>query len=156
MVFVNVGFKLLFLLSYSGSKPLSKVWYFIAFRHSWPMKKKLKVIASFATVSVVFVGFIVLFIRFMPATQEVTAFGERFASVQIGDTEAKVISLLGQPDAKEVEFRLGQKQGFENVYARAKASDSDFYLIWFKGIDVVFTIGINKNNGVRVRAYGGT
>jgi len=92
----------------------------------------------------------------MPETREVSDFDKKFGLVEIGDPETKVLSVLGQPDAKENEFRIGQKEGFETAYARAEASDSAYYLLWYKGIDVVFTVGINSKGQVSAKESGGT
>jgi hypothetical protein len=97
-----------------------------------------------------------LFIQILPEGQELIEFEKKFALVQIGDTEASVLSVLGQPDARENEFRLGQKKGFEEAYARANASDSAYYLLWFRGADVVFTFGIDDKGKVSVKESGGT
>jgi hypothetical protein len=87
---------------------------------------------------------------------EVRAFEKKFALVELGDPETKVIALLGEPDAKETVFRIGQLQGFEDAYARAGASGSSYYLVWTKGVDVVFSVGIDSRGTVRAKEYGGT
>ena len=87
----------------------------------------------------------------MPETKEVAEFQKKFDLVQIGDSETKVVSVLGTPEAKEKEFRLGQKEGFEVAYARAEANDSFCYLFWFKGFDVVFAVGINNKGKVSAK-----
>lgn len=87
---------------------------------------------------------------------EMRAFEKKFASVQLGDPETRVLALLDVPDAKETAFRIGQEQGFEEAYARAKASGSAYYLVWTRGIDVVFSVGIDPKGEVRAKEYGGT
>ncbi|MFH1618331.1 MAG: hypothetical protein ABIG11_00340 [bacterium] len=92
----------------------------------------------------------------MPDVKEVAEFGKKFKLVQIGDSEARVLSILGNPGDKEKEFHLGQKKGFEDAYARAEASDSAYYLFWFRGIDIVFAVGINNKGQVSSKESGGT
>jgi len=120
------------------------------------MKVTLKIIAGIIVVFAALLGLATLYVRNMPDVIEVAEFDEKFKLVQIGASEAKVLSILGNPDAKEKQFRLGQKEGFEDAYARAKASDSDYYLLWFRGIDVVFTVGINNKSQVSAKESGGT
>ena len=93
---------------------------------------------------------------FSGSMTELRAFEKKFASVDIGDSESKAIALLGPPDAKESAFRLGQERGYEESYARAAASRSAHYLVWSRGIDVVFSVGIDANGTVRLKEYGGT
>ena len=120
------------------------------------MKVTLKLIAALVVVVGVLAGLAALFVQGMPETREVSEFSEKFKLVQLGDPEAKTLSVLGKPDTKEKEFRLGQKKGFEDAYTRAEASDSAYYLLWFKGIDVVFTVGINNKGQVSAKESGGT
>jgi len=87
---------------------------------------------------------------------ELRAFERKFASVDIGDPETKVLALLGRPDAKESTFRIGQKGGHEDSYARAAASGSAYYLVWEKGVDIVFSVGVDSKGKVRAKEYGGT
>ena len=120
------------------------------------MKIVLKIIASIVVLFAVMLVVATLYVRSMPDVKEVSEFNDKFKLIQIGDPEEKVLLVLGNPDAKESEFRLGQKLGFEDAYARAEASDSVYYLLWFKGIDVVFSVGINDKGQVCVKESGGT
>jgi hypothetical protein len=120
------------------------------------MNVTIKILGSIVIVFGILTGIAVLLVQSMPETKEVSEFNKKFKVVQIGDSETKTISVLGNPDAKEKEFRIGQKQGFEDAYARAKASDSVYYLLWFRGIDVVFTVGINDKGYVSAKESGGT
>ena len=87
---------------------------------------------------------------------EARAFEKKFASVKLGDPESQALALLGNPDAKEATFRIGQEQGYEEAYARARASGSRYYLVWARGGDVVFSVGIDAQGRVRAKEYGGT
>jgi hypothetical protein len=120
------------------------------------MRLLLKITVGFFLVVAVLLGFATLYVWNMPETKELSEFEEKFESVQIGDPEAKALSILGEPALKEKEFRLGQMEGFEDAYARAKASDSEYYLLWLKGIDVVFSVGINNEGKVSAKGAGGT
>lgn len=120
------------------------------------MKDWLKVTGSVVVVAAVLGGILALFIQSLPDEKEVSDFQERYSLVELGDTEEKVLMALGEPNAKEKEFHLGQRRGFENAYERAEASGSEYYLFWHKGIDVVFAVGINGQGKVSVKEYGGT
>jgi hypothetical protein len=87
---------------------------------------------------------------------ELRAFEQKFAVVELGDPERKVLALLGPPDAKETTFRIGQRPGYEAAYARATATPSVYYLVWARGVDVVFSVGIDAQGRVRAKEYGGT
>jgi hypothetical protein len=95
-------------------------------------------------------------IYFSRPMRDVREFERRFALVKIGDSESKVVALLGEPDSREGRFRIGQEEGFEGAYARARASGSKRFLVWFKGVDVVFTVGLDEQGVVRAKEHGGT
>jgi hypothetical protein len=101
-------------------------------------------------------GLLALYFYNLPEMKEITEFNKKFDLVQMGDSESRVISILGKPDSKENEFRIGQKKGFEEAYSRAAVSNSKYYLMWSKGFDVVFTVGINNNGQVCIKKSGGT
>jgi hypothetical protein len=79
-----------------------------------------------------------------------------FKKVQAGMSEAQVVAALGIAGARTTEFRLGQYIGFEKEYARAAASGSVYYLLWYKGIDVVYAVGFDNDGRVTTKAFGGT
>jgi hypothetical protein len=118
--------------------------------------KILKIILVLFLCLVVFFGLFVWVVRYSASENEISEFKKKFDLVQIGDSEQKVLSVLGAPDSREIEFRIGQEIGFEEAYAKAKASDSEYYLIWNRGIDCVFTIGINSKGLVSLKELGGT
>jgi hypothetical protein len=120
------------------------------------VKVTFKVLAGIVVVFVVLAGLVALFIQVGSEVKEVAEFEKKFKLVQIGAPQASVLSVLGKPDAKENEFRIGQKEGFEDAYARAEASDSVYYLFWFRDIDVVFTVGIDSKGNVSAKECGGT
>lgn len=120
------------------------------------MKERLNVIVGTVTVVAIAVGILAPLIERLPSEKELSEFQKKYALVELGDREDEVLATLGEPIAKETDFRLGQRKGFENAYERAEASDSEYYLLWYKGIDVVFTVGINKQGNVSVKEYGGT
>jgi hypothetical protein len=120
------------------------------------VKVRFKVIAGIIVLCVALTGIVAVFIQGRVEVKEVAEFEKQFKLIQIGDPEVLVLSVLGKPDAKESQFRIGQKQGFEDAYAKAAVSDSVYYLLWFRGIDVVFTVGINNKGKVSVKEFGGT
>lgn len=83
-------------------------------------------------------------------------FQAAFKKIQAGMSEAEVVAGLGTPDEKSAQFRLGQYAGFEKEYARAADSGSSYYLIWNKGVDVVYTVGFDNAGRVTMKAGGGT
>jgi len=83
-------------------------------------------------------------------------FEMKFESITTGLTAQEVVQLLGEPDDSGVQFRLGQRNGFETEYAAAERSGSVHYLRWYKGIDIVFTVGFDPQDKVSFKASGGT
>jgi hypothetical protein len=83
-------------------------------------------------------------------------FHAAFSTVERGMLEAQVVAVLGPSDERTSEFRLGQYAGFEDEYARAARSGSSYYLLWNKGIDVVYAVGIDEDGRVTMKAVGGT
>jgi len=83
-------------------------------------------------------------------------FHSSFAKVQLGMSEADVLRLLGSPLEESNQFHLGQREGFEEEYARAAASGAKRFLIWRNGVDVVYAVGLNDGGSVVVASYGGT
>jgi hypothetical protein len=83
-------------------------------------------------------------------------FHARFEGIEIGMPESLVLSLLGSPDDHSSEFYLGQKEGFEEAYMRAAASGAINYVMWHRGIDLVYAIGFNKEGNAAVVESGGT
>jgi hypothetical protein len=83
-------------------------------------------------------------------------FHSKFSNIQPGMSEAQVVASVGAADERSAQFRLGQHGGFEKEYARAAASGSEYYLLWNKGIDVVYAVGFDKDGRVTMKAVGGT
>ncbi len=83
-------------------------------------------------------------------------FHAQFKQVRSGLTQSQVLALLGRPDAESDHFYLGQTKGFEPQYEAARLSGAKRYLIWRKGIDLVYAVGFNEQGQVVVASYGGT
>jgi hypothetical protein len=83
-------------------------------------------------------------------------FHSKFTKIRPGMSEAQVVAALGVADERAAQFRLGQYGGFEKEYARAAASGSTYYLLWNKGIDVVYAVGFDKDGRVTMKAVGRT
>ena len=83
-------------------------------------------------------------------------FGAEFATIEVGMTESAVIATLGAPDQRSETFYLGQRSGYDNSYRRAAQSDSDHYLVYNRGIDLVYSIGIGSSGTVTIKEVGGT
>ena len=84
------------------------------------------------------------------------SFTTTFEKVSPGLDEAQVLTLLGSPDDRGKEFRLGQFEGYEKEYQRASESSAKTYWFWFRGIDVVYTVGFDESGKVVIAEYGGT
>lgn len=82
--------------------------------------------------------------------------GRAFESISIGMTKAEVIKLMGNPESQSDEFRLGQYEGFEEEYKRARQSNAEYYFFWYGKIDYVYTVGFDKKDMVVIKASGGT
>lgn len=80
----------------------------------------------------------------------------QYESIQKGMTRQEVVSKMGKPSGEGVEFRLGQYEGYEDEYERAKQSNSKYYLFWYSGIDITYAIGFDSDNKVTIKAVGGT
>ena len=83
-------------------------------------------------------------------------FNPKFKTIASGAPRDRVVELLGRPDEESAKFRLGQREGYEREYELAENSDSHYYLIWYKGIDVVYAVGFDREDRVTIRAVGGT
>jgi hypothetical protein len=83
-------------------------------------------------------------------------FHSSFRTLQTGMSEAQVVAALGAADKRSPEFQLGQPGDFEKEYARAAVIGSSYYLLWSKGIDVVYTVGFDKDGRMTMKAVGGT
>jgi len=84
------------------------------------------------------------------------AFHARFERVVVGHTEQQVFAALGPPDHVAERFRLGQRGGFEAEYEAARVSGATRFLVWRRGIDVSFVVGLDPGGRVVVKAVGGT
>ena len=104
---------------------------------------------------------VVLLILAMITDRLITAsedkeFRTRFAGVEMGMSETSVLSMLGSPDNHSVEFYLSKQEGFEEAYMRAATSAATNYLMWHRGVDVVYAIGLNNEGFVTVMETDGT
>lgn len=79
-----------------------------------------------------------------------------FRSIKVGMSREEVIKRMGKPSREELEFRLGQYDGNEKEYERAKRSSAKTYLFWYTGIDYTYAIGFNEQGKVVFKGAGGT
>ena len=70
--------------------------------------------------------------------------------------EARVVAIPGEPDYEGYSFQPGQEGGFEDAYRRALHSGSEEFLSWYRGMDCVFTVGIDKRSKVTLAEWGCT
>ncbi len=94
--------------------------------------------------------------RRLTTTPEERDFEAAFRNVEIGMSEQPVLELLGEPDERSPDFFLAQERGFEESYRRAAKSGATQFLIWRRGLDVVYTVGVNPAGTVTVAESGGT
>ena len=80
----------------------------------------------------------------------------QYESIQQGMTRQEVVSRMGKPSGEGAEFRLGQYEGYEDEYERAKQSNSKYYLFWYSGIDITYAIGFDAEDKVTIKTAGGT
>jgi len=83
-------------------------------------------------------------------------FEEEVLGMQVGTPRTEVINYLGQPDDSSKEFRLGQRDGFEEQYEAAAESGSVTYSFWHRKVDYVCAVGFDSRDRVAYRACGGT
>lgn len=79
-----------------------------------------------------------------------------YKKIAIEMTKAEVIDLMGQPVEQSNEFYLGQYNGFEKEYERAKRSNSKYYFFWRNGIDIIYAVGFDSEDKVVLKEAGGT
>lgn len=83
-------------------------------------------------------------------------FREKFSEIRIGIPESEVLNLLGEPDTQSQGFYLGQKEGYESSYERAADCKAEYFLVWQKEIDLVYSVGISLDKRVVIAEKGGT
>jgi hypothetical protein len=113
------------------------------------LKVSISIFAAFC------IALVLLYYTF-PASVQVRSFNESFSHVDLGSTEKEAVQILGEPNARESTFRLKQEKESEAAYTRAAASDAQHYLLWFRGIDVIYSIGIDNHGIVVIKESGGT
>jgi hypothetical protein len=91
-----------------------------------------------------------------PDYKALRKFEKAFGQIAIGMERDEIERRLGPPDHIGDEFRLGQREGSEDAYQRAAESDAQYYLIWHRWVDMVFTIGFNAEDKAVVIESGGT
>jgi hypothetical protein len=83
-------------------------------------------------------------------------FQNRYMEIELGMPESAVVSLLGTPNDRSSEFYLGHREGFEEAYERAAMSGAARYLMWRKGPDSVYTVGVDEEGKVVIIESDGT
>jgi hypothetical protein len=117
------------------------------------MSKKLLAVASGLVIAVGALALLAPYVGTTPADRE---FRKAFQNVEVGMGESQVFELLGKPDERSREFFLGQRAGFEEAYQRASASKSAYFLVWRRGLDMVYSVGIDPSGRVALAEAGGT
>ena len=110
------------------------------------VKKKVVLWVILTSIPIfIFVVFPILTVFYSDIKSSHYSFRNKFKVIKPGDKKINVIQLLGQPDEESNEFHLGQYQGFEEEYKNAQEIDSEYYLFWYRGIDVTYAVGFNKD-----------
>jgi hypothetical protein len=115
--------------------------------------RKLVLAISAGTVALYAAAFAV---HLLITTPEEREFRRQFSTIAPGMSRDAVVGLLGQPHDEGPTFRLSQRDGFEEVYERARASASRYYLFWSQETDLTYAIGFDDRDQVRSKAVGGT
>ena len=110
------------------------------------VKKKVVLWVILTSIPIfIFVVFPILTVFYSDIKSSHYSFRNKFKVIKPGDKKINVIQLLGQPDEESNEFHLGRYQGFEEEYKNAQEIDSEYYLFWYRGIDVTYAVGFNKD-----------
>lgn len=75
--------------------------------------------------------------------------------VHPGMSRPEVERTLGAARLQGTTFHLGQREGFEHEYERARQSGASYFLFWGRN-DVVYAVGFNSENRVVITSHGGT
>lgn len=89
-------------------------------------------------------------------SSDVREFNSGFRNVSPGITEEDVLAILGPADERTREFRLSQRESFESIYDEANQSGAQYWLLWFRGIDLTYAVGFSESGEVVFKAVGGT
>lgn len=75
--------------------------------------------------------------------------------VHFGHSREAVLELLGEPAEETVEFPLGPRKGHEQIYAEAEKSRAVVWLIYHRGSNASYAIGLAADDRVVFKARGG-
>ena len=75
--------------------------------------------------------------------------------VHFGHSREAVLELLGEPAEETAAFRLGPRKGHEQIYADAEKSGAVVWLIYHRGPDLTYAIGLAADDRVVFKARGG-
>jgi hypothetical protein len=114
------------------------------------MKREKLALLSF----LFFLPLAILTVIVMPRTP--SEFETKFEKVMLGMNRQEIEGLLGKPDKESREFHLGQYNGFEEEYEKAKKSNAAYYLFWNRDIDFVYVVGMDSKGNAVFKSYGGT
>jgi len=118
-------------------------------------KDLLALFAGVALLGVLGLAAVYIADRFVTSPAD-RAFRAQFLQVERGMTEAQVVELLGPSDERSTEFFLGQRSGSEDAYMRAAESNSSYFLVWRRGVDVVYSVGFSAEGKATIAEVGGT
>lgn len=106
------------------------------------------------TLLVVILIFLFAATNYFISSSENRKFLEQYNEIKPGMQESEILTLLGTPHKRSSEFDPGRKEGSEDARKRAAESGATRYLIWYKGTDSVYTVGLNPEGNVVVIETG--
>jgi 3-methyladenine DNA glycosylase AlkD len=74
-----------------------------------------------------------------------------YASISVGDTRAKVVSLLGKPVNPAKELTAAELETISRVLRKTHNNSSDSFTIWRHGDKYYYLIGFSKKDTVAVK-----
>jgi hypothetical protein len=74
-----------------------------------------------------------------------------YASISVGDSRAKVVSLLGKPVNPAKELTAAELETISHVLRETHNNNSDSFTIWRHGNKYYYLIGFSKKDTVSVK-----
>jgi hypothetical protein len=120
------------------------------------MKTLARILFGTFIVAVVCAGFLAAALVLDPNAKEQRAFTKLFRErIHTGMPRPEVEQILGAAGYQGTDFHLGQREGFEHEYERARHSGASYFLFWGRR-DTVYVVGFNSEDRVVITSFGGT
>ena len=79
-----------------------------------------------------------------------------YRAVNLLQTRIEVVGSMGKAVEENIEFHLGQYNGYEKEYRKAEEGAAAYFLYWSNGLDGVYAVGFDQNDRVVYKDSGGT